>query len=268
MRRSRCIKTGLNEGEVSSLGLPPQACEKRPMTHTSPSPEHFAHVETWIFDLDNTLYPRSANLFAQIDAKMTNYVAELLSLDHAAAKKLQKELYHEQGTTLAGLMARYDIDPDDFLLRVHDLDYSPIEAAPELGAAIAALPGRKFIFTNGDRPHAERTANKLGILEHFEDIFDIVAAELLPKPAALAYHRFLARHSIDGSRAAMFEDLARNLVVPKTLGMKTVLVVPPSLEESLADVWEKDAGFTDEVDYVTDDLTNFLRTVQPTPVSG
>ncbi|MBE7183201.1 MAG: pyrimidine 5'-nucleotidase [Methylobacterium mesophilicum] len=233
------------------------------MTHTPPSPDAFDHVNAWVFDLDNTLYPRSANLFAQIDAKMTEYVAELLSLDHGQAKLLQKELYHEHGTTLAGLMARHDVDPDDFLRRVHDLDYSPITAAPALGKAIAALPGRKFIFTNGDRPHAERTAERLGILDQFEGIFDIVAADLLPKPAALAYDRFLTHHGVEGPRAAMFEDLARNLTVPKALGMKTVLVVPPSLEEPFADVWEADRGFTDEVDHVTDDLAGFLKAIAP-----
>lgn len=223
-----------------------------------PHPDHFAHVDVWAFDLDNTLYPPATNLFAQIDVRMTEYVSELLTLPADEARALQKELYREHGTTLAGLMARHEIDPDDFLRRVHDIDYEPVLADPALGAAIARLPGRKFIFTNGDRPHAERTATRLGILDHFEDIFDIVAAELNPKPAPIAYERFLKRHGIEGPRAAMFEDLARNLVVPKELGMRTVLVVPRNLEDTFSEVWERDRRFTDEVDFVTDDLVGFL----------
>ncbi|PZO79677.1 MAG: pyrimidine 5'-nucleotidase [Mesorhizobium amorphae] len=226
-----------------------------------PHPDHFQDVDVWAFDLDNTLYPPATNLFAQIDVRMTQYVSELLTLPPAEARVLQKQLYREHGTTLAGLMAKHHVDPDDFLRRVHDIDYEPVLANPELGKAIARLPGRKFIFTNGDRPHAERTATKLGILHHFEDIFDIVAAELNPKPAPYAYARFLERHGISGPNAAMFEDLAQNLVVPKELGMRTVLVVPANLENTFSEVWERDRDFTDEVDFVTDDLTAFLSRI-------
>ena len=226
-----------------------------------PDLEKFAGVNTWVFDLDNTLYPHRSNLFAQIDGKMTAYVAELLQMDPGEARTLQKELYREYGTTLAGLMARHRIDPDDFLAKVHDIDYAPIEENPGLGEAIKALPGRKFIFTNGDRGHAERTARKLGILDHFTDIFDIVAAALTPKPAREPYEKFVALHGIAGPQAAMFEDLARNLLVPKALGMRTVLVVPNNFEPTFSEVWERDAGFVDEVDFVTDDLSEFLRKV-------
>lgn len=229
----------------------------------APDAAAFAHVDTWIFDLDNTLYPHRTNLFGQIDVKMTAYVAELLSMAPAEARVLQKELYREYGTTMAGLMARHSIDPDDFLVKVHDIDYAPVEADPALGAAITKLPGRKFIFTNGDRGHAERTAEKLGILDHFDDIFDIVAAGLTPKPKPEPYDRFVALHGIVGGNAAMFEDLARNLVVPKALGMRTVLVVPGNFEPTFSEVWERDAAFTDEVDYVTDDLAGFLESVVP-----
>ncbi|HEV7253176.1 MAG TPA: pyrimidine 5'-nucleotidase [Mesorhizobium sp.] len=232
------------------------------MTQT-PTPQKFAHVRDWVFDLDNTLYPHHSNLFAQIDAKMTAYVAELLAMPPAEARILQKELYKEYGTTLAGLMARHRIDPDDFLQRVHDIDYGPIEPNPALGEAIKALPGRKFIFTNGDRGHAERTARKLGILGHFEDIFDIVAAELLPKPAQATYDKFVALHSIVGSDTAMFEDLARNLVAPKALGMTTVLIVPRNFEPTFSEVWERDPAMDDAVDFVTDDLAGFLQSLLP-----
>lgn len=227
------------------------------MTDT-PHPDRFAHVTDWVFDLDNTLYPRRTDLFGQIDQRMTAYVSSLLGLSSEEARLVQKDLYREHGTTLAGLMARHAIDPDDFLQKVHDIDYSWLEPDPALGEAIRLLPGRKFTFTNGDRDHAERTARQLGILDHFDDIFDIVAAGLTPKPARSTYEKFAALHLIDAPNAAMFEDLARNLVVPKALGMTTVLIVPNNLENTYAEIWEKDEGFADEVDYVTEDLGAFL----------
>ncbi|HWK15699.1 MAG TPA: pyrimidine 5'-nucleotidase [Rhizobiaceae bacterium] len=229
-----------------------------------PDPSRFAHVRDWVFDLDNTLYPHRTNLFAQIDVKMTSYVSELLSLPRDEARKLQKDLYLEYGTTLSGLMARHNIDPDDFLRKVHDIDYSWLKPDPALGDAIRDLPGRKFIFTNGDRGHAERTARQLGILDRFDDIFDIVAAELNPKPAQATYDRFVALHRIVGSDAAMFEDLARNLVAPKVLGMTTVLVVPRNFEPTFSEIWERDPAYDDAVDFVTDDLASFLKSLSAT----
>jgi putative hydrolase of the HAD superfamily len=194
---------------------------------------------------------------------MTSYVAELLKLPREDARLLQKELYKEYGTTLNGLMLRHNIDPDDFLEKVHDIDYSWVAPNPSLGEAIKALPGRKFIFTNGDRPHAERTARQLGILDHFDDIFDLVAAQLTPKPARQTYDRFVDLYKIVGSNAAMFEDLARNLIVPKQLGMTTVLIVPHNFEPTFSEIWERDTEYEDAVDFVTDDLEAFLRTISP-----
>jgi pyrimidine 5''-nucleotidase len=224
-----------------------------------PERERFSQVTDWVFDLDNTLYPHHSNLFSQIDVRMTAYVSEMLSLPREEARKLQKELYQEYGTTLAGLIARYNVDSDDFLEKVHDIDYSWLAPDPGLGEAIQALPGRKFIFTNGNRAHAERAARQLGILDRFEDIFDIVAAGLVPKPAQVPYDRFVELHKIVGSRAVMFEDLARNLIVPKALGMTTVLIVPRNFEPTFAEIWESDPGYDDAVDFVTDDLASFLR---------
>ncbi len=226
-------------------------------------PARFAHVTDWVFDLDNTLYPHQSNLFSQIDVKMTAYVSELLQLPRDEARKLQKELYLKYGTTLSGLMERHNIDPDDFLNKVHDIDYSWLTPDPALGEAIRVLPGRKFIFTNGDRGHAERTARQLGILEHFDDIFDIVAAGLTPKPAPETYDKFVAIHRIAGPNAVMFEDLARNLTVPKALGMITVLIVPGNFEPTFSEIWERDPKFDDAVDYVTDDLAAFLSGLTP-----
>ncbi len=232
-----------------------------------PDPVRFAHVTDWVFDLDNTLYPHHSNLFSQIDVKMTAYVSELLQLPRDEARTLQKELYREFGTTLNGLMARHGIDPDDFLNKVHDIDYSWVDPNPALGDAIRALPGRKFIFTNGDRGHAERTARQLGILDHFNDIFDILAADLTPKPARETYDKFVGLHRVDTAHAVMFEDLARNLAVPKVLGMTTVLIVPNNFEPTFSEIWERDADNEDDVDYVTDDLAGFLSRINPTSAS-
>ena len=228
-----------------------------------PEPSRFSHVTDWVFDLDNTLYPHHSNLFSQIDVKMTSYVSELLTLPREEARKLQKELYREYGTTLAGLMQQHGIDSDDFLQKVHDIDYSWLVPDPVLGAAIRQLPGRKFIFTNGNRKHAERTARQLGILDDFDDIFDIVAAGLTPKPARQTYERFANLYAITGPNAVMFEDLARNLSVPKSLGMTTVLIVPKNFEPTFAEIWERDKEYEDDVDFVTDDLAALPRRDRP-----
>ncbi len=230
---------------------------------SAPSPAEFSHVRTWVFDLDNTLYPHHSNLFSQIDVKMTGYIANLLQLPRDEARKVQKQFYLEYGTTLRGLMETHQIDPDDFLEKVHDIDYTWLKPDPELGEAIKALPGRKFIFTNGNRSHAEKAARQLGILDHFEDVFDIVAADLMPKPGRHPYDRFVARHGVNGEEAAMFEDLARNLFEPKALGMKTVLIVPRNFEADFAEAWEQDGKDGPHVDHVTDDLTAFLQAVTP-----
>ena len=239
-------------------------CHSETMTEL-PDPILFAGVEDWIFDLDNTLYPHHTNLFSQIDVRMTAYVSELLRVPRDEARKVQKQLYLEYGTTLRGLMLRHNIDPDDFLEKVHDIDYSWLVPDPVLGAAIRQLPGRKFIFTNGNRKHAERTALQLGILDHFDDIFDIVSAELLPKPEKRTYERFTEMHGIAAGSAVMFEDLARNLTVPKAIGMKTVLIVPKNFEPTFSEIWERDEAYEDDVDFVTDDLSSFLGAIVKAP---
>lgn len=226
-----------------------------------PTHDDFAHVTDWVFDLDNTLYPHHVNLFSQIDRNMTAYVAELLSLDPADAKKLQKDYYRDHGTTLKGLMIHHGIDPNVFLEMAHAIDYSIVPPDPTLGEAIKALPGRKFIFTNGSVAHAEMTARQLGILDHFNDIFDIVAADFVPKPAGETYDKFMSLHRVDTRNAVMFEDLPRNLLVPKTLGMKTVLLVPRNFEYEFAESWEQSNDDDEQIDYVTEDLTGFLKRV-------
>lgn len=226
-----------------------------------PEKADFDTVRDWVFDLDNTLYPHHIDLFAQIDKNMTAFVSELLQLDPVEAKKLQKRYYHDHGTTLAGLMLHHGIDPQAFLERAHAIDYSALLPHPELGAAIKALPGRKFILTNGTVAHAEKAAGALGILEHFDQIFDIVAAEYNPKPAGSTYDKFMSLNRIDTAHAAMFEDLPRNLVVPKALGMRTVLLVPRNLEEVVIESWERLTDEDSYIDYATDDLQRFLSMI-------
>lgn len=221
----------------------------------------FAPVSDWVFDLDNTLYPRHSDLFSQIDWKMTDYVADLLDLPKDEARVLQKDLYREHGTTLRGLMERYDINPHDFLHKVHDIDYSPVEPNPALGELIAALPGRKHIFTNGDTNHARRTTDRLGITEHFDHWFDIVASDMTPKPAEASYRKFLADHRVDPSSAAMFEDMPRNLDVPKELGMCTILVLPAQGSQHSAESWEHALTRETSIDFSTDHLDDFLADV-------
>lgn len=227
----------------------------------TPAKADFETVRDWVFDLDNTLYPHHVDLFSQIDRNMTAFVSELLQLDPVEAKKLQKRYYHDHGTTLAGLMLHHGIDPQAFLERAHAIDYSALLPHPELGAAIKALPGRKFILTNGTVAHAEKAAGALGILEHFDDIFDIVAADYVPKPASSTFDKFMSLNRVDTAHAAMFEDLPRNLVVPKALGMRTVLLVPRNLEEVVTESWERLTEEDDYIDYATDDLERFLRTI-------
>ena len=227
-----------------------------------PDPQIFAHVTDWVFDLDNTLYPPHSNLFAQVDRKMGEFISTLLGVDPVEAKAIQKRFYREYGTTMRGLMSVHGVDPHEFLAYVHDIDHSPIEPDPALGAALSLLPGRKFVLTNGSRAHAQSVVARLGIESHFEDMFDIIAADFEPKPARPPYDRFVARYGIDPARAAMFEDLPRNLEVPRTLGMRTVLVVakPDTPAETLAyrQRWETEVGEGGYIDHVTDDLADFL----------
>ena len=165
---------------------------------------------------------------------------------------------------MRGMMIEHGMQPDAFLEFVHAIDHSPLRPDPALGAAIEKLPGRKLILTNGTRAHADAVVRRLAIRQHFEDVFDIVAAEHEPKPFPRTYDRFLARHGVDPAKAAMFEDLARNLAVPHALGMTTVLVVPQGTREVFRESWELEGRDDPHVDHVTDDLTAFLQALAQT----
>ena len=223
------------------------------------SPRLFGHIDTWVFDLDNTLYPHHVNLWQQVDARIGEYIGNFLNIPPEEARRLQKDYYLRYGTSMRGMMTEHGISADEYLAYVHKIDHSPLEPNPAMGAAIAKLPGRKLILTNGSTDHAGAVLARLGFADHFEAGFDIIAAELEPKPAPQTYRKFLALHGVDPSRAAMFEDLARNLVVPHDLGMTTVLVVPDGTKEVVREDWELEGRDAAHVDHVTDDLTGFLQ---------
>lgn len=183
-----------------------------------------SHIDCWIFDLDNTLYPPECALFDLIDAKMRAYIAALLDIPEAEAHHIQKTFFRDHGTTLAGLMARHGVDPHHFLDFVHDIDLARLDGAPSLRADISALPGRKLVFTNADAGYAERVLAALGLAGLFDDVCDIHHMAYLPKPQNNAYSALLDRTGIDPARSLFVEDMARNLLPAKALGMTTVWI--------------------------------------------
>jgi putative hydrolase of the HAD superfamily len=226
----------------------------------SPPLRNLSHITDWVFDLDNTLYPRECNLFAQIDIRITHYVMDVTKLDFDTARTLQKQYYRDFGTTLNGLMTQHRIDPDHFLNTVHAIDYSPVDAHPDLIEAIKALPGRKFILTNGDTSHARSVLTRLGGPDLFEDVHDIRAMTYVPKPHRQAYDGFFARYDIDPRRAIMFDDLEKNLLVPHEVGMATVQVVAGAgFAHEQVEAWELETTPGPHVHHVTADLAQFLR---------
>jgi len=231
------------------------------MNDLAPTPRSLSHVTDWVFDLDNTLYPRECNLFAQIDLLISEYMVSVTQLPFDEARALQKTYYRDYGTTLNGLMQRHKVDPDHFLNTVHAIDYSPVQAHPDLVAAIRGLPGRKFILTNGDVGHARAVLNRLGKADElFEDIFDIRAMSYRPKPLAEAYDAFFTKHGIDARRAAMFDDLEKNLIVPHDTGMTTVQVIAgEAFAHEQVEAWELERTGGAHVHHMTADLAGFLR---------
>jgi putative hydrolase of the HAD superfamily len=218
----------------------------------------FGETDVWIFDLDNTLYPAECNLFAQVDHRMGEFIARYLGVPYQQARHLQKTYYRQFGTTLAGLMQVHKLDPSEFLAYVHDIDLSVVEASPELRVGLEALPGRRLIFTNGSRRHAERVAEKLGVLDLFEDICDIAACDYVPKPSADAFDRMIRRHDVKGGTAAMFEDMPMNLEAPHALGMTTVLVHSSYLDHPVQSQMKTWAELPDHIHHMTLDLVEFL----------
>jgi putative hydrolase of the HAD superfamily len=217
-----------------------------------PSLAPFEHPDVWVFDLDNTLYPAGHELFQQIDLNMKTFISDLLEVDRDEAHRIQKDYFHTHGTTLRGLMNAHGIEPGPYLDFVHDIDLSDLPASPKMNEALGALDGRKIIFTNASLEYAERVLDQLRIRHHFEDVFDIVAADYLPKPNISPYKKLIGQYQIDPTRAAMFEDMSVNLAPARELGMTTVWV-PRDPEAARAD------GPDDHVDHVVDDLAHWLH---------
>ncbi|WP_374390953.1 pyrimidine 5'-nucleotidase [Tabrizicola sp.] len=188
--------------------------------------QDFSHVTTWVFDLDNTLYPPHMRLFDQIEVRMTDWVMQALKVDRARADHLRAYYWATYGTTLAGLMREHGIDPGPYLNEVHDIDFSVLAPDPALARSIAALPGRKIIYTNACAPYAEKVLSARGLAGLFDAIYGVEHAAFHPKPDAQAFATVFARDGLDPTRGAMFEDDSRNLAVPHQLGMKTVHVAP------------------------------------------
>lgn len=184
----------------------------------------FAHIRDWIFDLDNCLYPASTGLFALIDERMGAYIQRLLGCDSVQAKTVQKKHFHEHGTTLAGLMKEHGIDPTDFLDDVHDIPLDRIECDERLGRFLARLPGRRFVFTNGDAPYARRVLERIGVHGHFDELHDIHASSYRPKPDPYGYELLCERFGIDPRHALLADDMVQNLAPAKALGMTTIWV--------------------------------------------
>lgn len=205
----------------------------------------FSHVRTWVFDLDHTLYPPERALFSQIEDLMTAYVQDTLGVDHAEAHRLRDHYWQLHGTTLAGLMAEHQIEPDPFLEAVHDIDFSVLDPDPALAGAISALPGRKIIYTNGTRPYANDVLQALGMTGLFDAVYGVEHADYRPKPEQNAYETVFALDNLAPQTGAMFEDSIRNLAAPHAMGMRTVHVAP-------------DADHHDHIHHHTDDLEAFL----------
>ena len=210
-----------------------------------------AHVDAWIFDLDNTLYPASADLFGQIDRRMTAYVGRALNLPADEAYIVQKRFFMEHGTTLSGLMREHDVDPHHFLADVHAIEMDVLAEDARLARLIARLPGRKLVFTNGDADYAGRVLARLGLSETFEAVHDIHACAYLPKPDPAAYASFCAATGVDPARACFVEDMARNLKPAEAIGMATVWIDNGSEQGS-----DPDRGY---VDHRIVDLAGWLH---------
>ena len=214
----------------------------------------FRDIETWIFDLDNTLYHSSINLFGQIDKRMCDYVSEFLKIPASEAYKVQKSFFREHGTTLRGMMECHNMDPGPYLDYVHDIDFSNIKPDKVMANALDAFPKHKFIFTNATTNYAKRVIKYLEIDRHIENIFDIVDADYIPKPAPEIYSQFIDKFNINPKKAIMVEDMARNLIPAAKLGMKTVWV-------KTGQTWAHNGIDTIKPDYTTDNLSQWLAMI-------
>jgi len=265
VRHARQIKDlehfheSINLGNALALARMGRAAHCPAMTTPDRSIFDLGHVDTWVFDLDNTLYPAEINLFDQVDQRMGEFIARELDLSFEDARRLQKKYYIEYGTTLTGLVSFHGIEPEAFLDYVHDIDVSMIKPSVELDALLAELRGRKIVFTNGSLAHAERVTAALNIGHHFHQIYDIAAADYMPKHEIQAFEKFVERADFEPTTGAMFDDIARNLRPAHALGMKTIWIRTdhkPGWPKTSPDRESDDKSF---IDHEADDLLSFLK---------
>ena len=223
-----------------------------------PQPD-FRHVESWIFDLDNTLYCADNVIFAQIESRMTDYVERLLGLPREAARAVQKDLYRQYGTTLNGLMREHDCDAEDYLRYVHEIDLGELAPDADLIEALARLPGRRFVFTNGCANHAARILERIGLADMFDAVWDIRAMAFVPKPMPEAYARVMALNGVEGQKAALFDDLPHNLVPAARLGMTTIWLKNTASYGKHGPLMDVASG---HIDHETDNLARFLQSIR------
>jgi len=200
----------------------------------APKSADLTHIDTWLFDLDNTLYPPECELMALVDERMNQFIMRQSGLDRAGAKDLRHRYYMEHGTTLAGLMAHHGVDPAAFIAEVQEVSMDSVVEDPALREGLLRLPGRRLVFTNAGGDYAEKVLVRLGVADLFEDVFHIAAADYIPKPQAGCFDRMTARHGVSAPSACFFEDMERNLAPAAELGMTTVLVGPRALESAAA----------------------------------
>jgi putative hydrolase of the HAD superfamily len=212
-----------------------------------------AQPDAWLFDLDNTLYPARCDLFAQTDRLIGEFISKLLDVHYDEAKRIQKDYWKTHGTSLRGLMSLHQVDPVPYLDYVHDIDYAPVEPSPRLDQALTQLTGRKIVFTNGTVRHAERVLERLGVAHHFEGIYDIVAADYVPKPEMVVYRDIVGRYGVDPARAVMLDDIAVNLKPAHALGMRTVWIRTPESTQRAQGL------ALDWIHHQTEDLVDWLH---------
>jgi putative hydrolase of the HAD superfamily len=222
----------------------------------------FSAVTNWVFDLDDTLYAQSPELAAIYDERMRTFIARELGVAPAEAERLQDDLYNRYGATVRGLMTEHGVTPDAYLEYVHDVDHSTITPNPELVAAIAALPGSRYVLTNSPMVHAERVLARLGMAGLFNDVFDFARGGHHAKPNRAVYDLLLRETGADPRKTAIFEDLARNLREPQNLGMVTVLVLPPGTRDLFRANWDLEGGPDPAADFLTENLAAFLTAVR------
>jgi len=211
-------------------------------------------IKYWIFDLDNTLYSGQTRVFDQVSKKMSEYISKKLNVSTAEAKEIQKNYFHEYNTTLNGMIKNHKIDADEFLEFVHNIDIDFLKKDLILGEELKKLDGKKIIFTNGSRKHALNVTKRIGIDQYFDDIFDIIDSEFIPKPAIQSYKKLVEKHKIDPKLCVFVEDIARNLKPAYEMGMKTVWIEND-------EPWAKKFSDGDFIDFKTNNLSEFLKQI-------